>query len=134
MMTAVGSLVDVTPQIPLQVWRPPSLAYGTGPSNLSTWTVDRGPWCSSTTSDIRGANCTRYVSTPRTTPEATARRGYVWVVRLFPRHVAVPCMAQMWWIGPIAETARDSGGELAFVVSGLLFLAIGSLERRVSGR
>ncbi|KAJ0346676.1 hypothetical protein COL154_008455 [Colletotrichum chrysophilum] len=48
--------------------------------------------------------------------------------------LVVPCMAQVWWTGPIAEVTGDIGFELAFVVSGLLYVPFRTLERRVSGR
>ncbi|KAI8188943.1 hypothetical protein K4K51_005886 [Colletotrichum sp. SAR 10_75] len=48
--------------------------------------------------------------------------------------LVIPCMAQVWWTGPIAEVTGDIGFELAFVVSGLLYVPFRSLERRVSGR
>ncbi|KAI8246518.1 Purine-cytosine permease fcyB [Colletotrichum sp. SAR 10_96] len=48
--------------------------------------------------------------------------------------LVIPCMAQVWWMGPIAEVTGDIGFELAFVVSGLLYVPFRTLERRVSGR
>ncbi|KAI8214297.1 Purine-cytosine permease fcyB [Colletotrichum sp. SAR 10_76] len=48
--------------------------------------------------------------------------------------LVIPCMAQVWWTGPIAEVTGDIGFELAFVVSGLLYVPFRTLERRVSGR
>ncbi|UQC75269.1 purine-cytosine permease FCY21 [Colletotrichum lupini] len=45
--------------------------------------------------------------------EAAAKRGCVWSC-FSCLGVLVPCMAQMWWIGPTVETAGDFGIELAF--------------------
>ncbi|KAM7221161.1 Permease for cytosine/purines, uracil, thiamine, allantoin domain containing protein [Rhypophila decipiens] len=46
----------------------------------------------------------------------------------------VPCMDQVWWVGPIAERTGDLGFELAFVVSALLYLPLRWVEKRFSGR
>lgn len=48
--------------------------------------------------------------------------------------LVVPSMAQIWWTGPIAETTGDIGFELAFVVSGLLYVPMRWVERRWTGR
>ncbi|KAK4251037.1 permease for cytosine/purines, uracil, thiamine, allantoin-domain-containing protein [Corynascus novoguineensis] len=48
--------------------------------------------------------------------------------------LVVPSMAQVWWTGPIAETTGDIGFELAFVVSGVLYLPLRWLEIRWTGR
>jgi purine-cytosine permease-like protein len=48
--------------------------------------------------------------------------------------LVVPSMAQVWWTGPIAEKTGDIGFELAFVVSGLLYLPLRWLEKRWAGR
>jgi purine-cytosine permease-like protein len=48
--------------------------------------------------------------------------------------LVVPSMAQVWWTGPIAETTGDIGFELAFVVSGLLYLPLRWAEKRWAGR
>lgn len=48
--------------------------------------------------------------------------------------LVVPGMAQAWWTGPIAQTTGDIGFEVAFVVSGLLYLPLRWLERRWAGR
>ncbi|KAH6637009.1 permease for cytosine/purines, uracil, thiamine, allantoin-domain-containing protein [Chaetomium tenue] len=48
--------------------------------------------------------------------------------------LVVPSMAQVWWTGPIAETTGDIGFELAFVVSGLLYLPLRWMEKRWAGR
>ncbi|GAB1314218.1 Purine-cytosine permease [Madurella fahalii] len=48
--------------------------------------------------------------------------------------VVVPSMAQVWWTGPIAETTGDIGFELAFVVTGLLYVVLRWGEKRWTGR
>ena len=48
--------------------------------------------------------------------------------------LVVPSMAQVWWTGPIAETTGDIGFELAFAVSGLLYVPLRWLERKWAGR
>ncbi len=48
--------------------------------------------------------------------------------------LVVPSMAQVWWTGPIAETTGDIGFELAFAVSGVLYVPLRWLERRWVGR
>ncbi|KAF7555281.1 hypothetical protein G7Z17_g2318 [Cylindrodendrum hubeiense] len=46
----------------------------------------------------------------------------------------VPSMSQVWFTGPIAEKTGDIGFELAFVVSGLLYVPLRMLEKKMSGR
>ncbi|KAF4462304.1 Purine-cytosine permease FCY2 [Fusarium albosuccineum] len=36
--------------------------------------------------------------------------------------LVVPCMAQVWWTGPIAKTTGDIGFEIAFVMSSLFYV------------
>lgn len=48
--------------------------------------------------------------------------------------LVIPSMAQVWWTGPIAEKTGDIGFELAFVVSGLLYVPLRMLEKKLSGR
>ncbi|KAK4147233.1 permease for cytosine/purines, uracil, thiamine, allantoin-domain-containing protein [Dichotomopilus funicola] len=48
--------------------------------------------------------------------------------------LVVPSMAQVWWTGPIAETTGDIGFELAFAVSGVLYVPLRWVERRWTGR
>ncbi|KAH8646822.1 permease for cytosine/purines, uracil, thiamine, allantoin-domain-containing protein [Xylariales sp. PMI_506] len=38
--------------------------------------------------------------------------------------LAVPCMSQVWYTGPIAETTGDIGFEVALVLAGLLYLPL----------
>ncbi|OIW26303.1 hypothetical protein CONLIGDRAFT_634605 [Coniochaeta ligniaria NRRL 30616] len=46
----------------------------------------------------------------------------------------VPCMAQIWYTGPIAETTGDIGFEVALVLTPLLYVPFRWLERRYIGR
>lgn len=48
--------------------------------------------------------------------------------------LVIPCMAQVWWTGPIAETTGDIGFEVAFVLTGLLYLPLRTLEKKFAGR
>lgn len=48
--------------------------------------------------------------------------------------LAVPCMSQVWWTGPIAKTTGDIGFEVALVLSALLYVPLRMLEKRLSGR
>lgn len=47
--------------------------------------------------------------------------------------LVVPCMAQTWYVGPIAKTTGDIGFEVAFVLSGLLYLPLRAIEIRWRG-
>lgn len=47
--------------------------------------------------------------------------------------LVVPCMSQTWFVGPIAKTTGDIGFEVAFVLSGLLYLPLRSFEIRWRG-
>jgi purine-cytosine permease-like protein len=46
----------------------------------------------------------------------------------------IPCMDQVWYVGPIAEKTGDIGFEMAFVVSGILYFVFRWLEIRWRGR
>jgi NCS1 nucleoside transporter family len=46
----------------------------------------------------------------------------------------IPCMAQVWWTGPIAESTGDIGLEVAIVLAAVLYVPLRVLERRVYGR
>ncbi|TIA05806.1 cytosine-purine permease [Aureobasidium pullulans] len=48
--------------------------------------------------------------------------------------LVVPSMAQVWYTGPIAKTTGDIGFELAFVVTGLLYVPLRYLEIRIQKR
>lgn len=46
----------------------------------------------------------------------------------------VPCMGQVWYTGPIAEKTGDIGFEVGCVTSGLLYVPLRALEKRLTGR
>ena len=48
--------------------------------------------------------------------------------------LVIPCMAQVWWTGPIAKTTGDIGFEVALVLSALLYVPLRTLEKRLVGR
>lgn len=48
--------------------------------------------------------------------------------------LVIPCMAQVWWTGPIAEKTGDIGFEVAAVLSALLYVPLRTLEKRMTGR
>ncbi|KAI5460344.1 permease for cytosine/purines, uracil, thiamine, allantoin-domain-containing protein [Mariannaea sp. PMI_226] len=48
--------------------------------------------------------------------------------------LVVPCMAQIWYVGPLAETTGDIGFELAFTLSSLFYIPFRYLEKRLTGR
>ena len=48
--------------------------------------------------------------------------------------VVVPCMAQVWWTGPLAKNTGDIGFELAFTLSSLFYIPFRYLEKRMTGR
>ncbi|KAK4157603.1 permease for cytosine/purines, uracil, thiamine, allantoin-domain-containing protein [Chaetomidium leptoderma] len=83
---------------------------------------------------FRGADCTAY------DPEAWNDASRLpWGVAALGAGVlsfglVVPSMAQVWWTGPIAQTTGDIGFELAFVVSGVLYVPLRWLEKRWAGR
>ncbi|KAH7408116.1 NCS1 nucleoside transporter [Phaeosphaeria sp. MPI-PUGE-AT-0046c] len=43
----------------------------------------------------------------------------------------IPCMAQLWWTGPIAQKTGDIGFEVAFITSALLYVPLRWFELRV---
>ena len=53
---------------------------------------------------------------------------------VFSWGIVVPCMAQVWWTGPIAKTTGDIGFEMAFVLSTLLYVPFRWLEIRLFKR
>ncbi|KAH7018157.1 permease for cytosine/purines, uracil, thiamine, allantoin-domain-containing protein [Microdochium trichocladiopsis] len=48
--------------------------------------------------------------------------------------LVVPSMSQNWYVGPIAEVTGDLGFEFALVVTGLLYLPMRALEKKLCGR
>lgn len=47
--------------------------------------------------------------------------------------LVVPCMDQIWYIGPIAKTSGDIGFEVAFAVTAVLYVPFRALEIRLRG-
>jgi purine-cytosine permease-like protein len=47
--------------------------------------------------------------------------------------LVIPCMAEVWYTGPIAKTTGDIGFEVAFFVSGILYVPFRTLEIRLRG-
>lgn len=47
--------------------------------------------------------------------------------------LVVPCMAQIWYTGPIAETTGDIGFEVAFALSAILYVPFRTLEIKLRG-
>ncbi|VUC31486.1 unnamed protein product [Clonostachys rosea] len=45
--------------------------------------------------------------------------------------LAVPCMSQVWYTGPIAETTGDIGFEVALVLAALLYLPLRFIELKI---
>ncbi|KAI1906823.1 hypothetical protein LOZ65_006827 [Ophidiomyces ophidiicola] len=48
--------------------------------------------------------------------------------------LAVPCMSQNWFVGPVARTTGDIGFEVAMVASALLYGVLRGIEVKVKGR
>jgi purine-cytosine permease-like protein len=48
--------------------------------------------------------------------------------------LVIPSVAQVWFTGPIATKAGDIGFELAFVVTGILYLPLRAIEKKISKR
>ncbi|KAI4958840.1 hypothetical protein J4E86_004448 [Alternaria arbusti] len=46
----------------------------------------------------------------------------------------IPCMGQIWWTGPIAETTGDIGLEVAVVLAAVLYVPFRVAERRIYER
>jgi purine-cytosine permease-like protein len=47
--------------------------------------------------------------------------------------LVVPCMAQIWYTGPIAKTTGDIGFEVAFALSAILYVPFRTLEIKLRG-
>jgi purine-cytosine permease-like protein len=47
--------------------------------------------------------------------------------------LVIPCMAQLWYEGPIAVSTGDIGFEVAFAVSGILYVPFRLLEIKIRG-
>lgn len=48
--------------------------------------------------------------------------------------LVIPCMAQVWWTGPIAKRTGDLGFEVAGILSACLYVVLRGIERRWIGR
>ncbi|KAH8115904.1 hypothetical protein DFH11DRAFT_1245575 [Phellopilus nigrolimitatus] len=48
--------------------------------------------------------------------------------------LVIPCMDQVWFVGPIARSTGDIGFEVAFVVTALLYVPLRYAEVRCKGR
>ncbi|KAK9417304.1 Permease [Seiridium unicorne] len=48
--------------------------------------------------------------------------------------LVIPSMGQVWWTGPIAESAGDLGFEFAIVVTAVLYVPMRLVEKRFAGR
>ncbi|KAI8649660.1 hypothetical protein NCS55_01466500 [Fusarium keratoplasticum] len=48
--------------------------------------------------------------------------------------LVIPCMAQVWFIGPIAQHTGDLGFEIALVFTGILYVPLRYLELRLQGQ
>lgn len=49
--------------------------------------------------------------------------------------IVIVCMDQVWFVGPLAEkVGGDLGFEVAFVATGLVYLPLRWLEKRMIGR
>lgn len=47
--------------------------------------------------------------------------------------IAVLCMDQVWFVGPVAKTTGDIGFEVSFTVTALVYMVLRPLERSVFG-
>lgn len=47
--------------------------------------------------------------------------------------IAVLCMDQVWFVGPVAKTTGDIGFEVSFFVTVLAYLVLRPVERRLFG-
>lgn len=45
----------------------------------------------------------------------------------------IPCMNQVWFVGPIGSKTGDIGFEVAFPLAGLLYIPLRKLERQYQG-
>ncbi|KXH66071.1 NCS1 nucleoside transporter [Colletotrichum salicis] len=48
--------------------------------------------------------------------------------------LVIPCMAEAWWTGPLAETTGDIGFEIAFILSTLFYVPLRYLEQKILHR
>ncbi|KAF9459715.1 NCS cytosine-purine permease [Collybia nuda] len=76
-----------------------------------------------------GAYDTRIWNDPRRLPSGIAAVG----AGIACFGLVVPCMEQVWFVGPIAKTTGDIGFEVAFTLSGLLYIPFRALEVKLRG-
>lgn len=48
--------------------------------------------------------------------------------------LVIPCMEQLWFVGPIGHITGDIGFEVAFALTAILYVPLRKLEIKVSGR
>lgn len=48
--------------------------------------------------------------------------------------IIVPCIDQVWFVGPIAQHTGDIGFEVSFFMSGILYVPFRWLEIRIRGK
>ncbi|KAL4876527.1 permease for cytosine/purines, uracil, thiamine, allantoin-domain-containing protein [Aspergillus karnatakaensis] len=101
---------------------------------------------------FRGGDCNSYTSSSRSSgvdvdadAEAEAESGSWNNPKHLPSGLAavgamalsfgliVPCMGQVWFTGPIAQTTGDIGFEVALVLAGLLYVPLRMGEKRIRG-
>ena len=83
---------------------------------------------------FRRSDCTTYAHEIWDSPKSLPIGIAAVAAALCSVALIVPCMAQIWYTGPIAATTGDLGFEMAFVVTGLLYLPFRVIEKRLSGR
>jgi purine-cytosine permease-like protein len=80
---------------------------------------------------FRSNNCTsydlRYWDVPRRLPTGIAALA----ASMASFGIVVPCMDQVWFVGPIAKTSGDIGFEVAFFMSGILYIPFRWLDIRL---
>jgi purine-cytosine permease-like protein len=69
-------------------------------------------------------------NSPRRLPPGIAALG----AGIVSMGLVVPCMAQIWYVGPIGEKTGDIGFEVAFFLSGILYVPFRLVEKRLLGR
>ncbi|KAL2828679.1 permease for cytosine/purines, uracil, thiamine, allantoin-domain-containing protein [Aspergillus cavernicola] len=79
---------------------------------------------------FRKADCTQYnpdnVNDPRKLPSGIAAIAAIGL----SFGLVVPCMSQIWYTGPLAETTGDLGFEVALLLAPVLYLGLRSIEVR----
>ncbi|KAL2803126.1 permease for cytosine/purines, uracil, thiamine, allantoin-domain-containing protein [Aspergillus granulosus] len=82
---------------------------------------------------FRSGDCSRYEhenwDRPKQLPSGLAAIGAM----ALSFGLIVPCMGQVWFTGPIAETTGDIGFEIALVLAGLLYVPLRIVEKKAWG-